>query len=151
MKVVINVCHGGFSISRKAVKRMAELKGIPCYFFKHDYDKGYTPIDEDEDVWFWSAFTVPNPDEVAISQKKWNRLSMEEKQKSNRYWSAITIESRDIERNDPILIQVVGELGKDANGECADLQIVEIPDGVKWTIEEYDGKEWVAEVHRTWS
>jgi hypothetical protein len=27
---------------------------------------------------------------------------------------------------------------------------VDIPDDVKWEIEEYDGNEWVAEVHRTW-
>jgi hypothetical protein len=25
-----------------------------------------------------------------------------------------------------------------------------VPDGVEWTVEEYDGREWVAEVHRTW-
>jgi hypothetical protein len=30
------------------------------------------------------------------------------------------------------------------------LKVVEIPDGVKWQIEEYDGSEWVAEKHRTW-
>jgi len=31
------------------------------------------------------------------------------------------------------------------------LKIVDIPDGVEWEIEEYDGMEWVAEKHRTWS
>ena len=33
------------------------------------------------------------------------------------------------------------------------LKIVEIPDDVPedgWTIQDYDGKEWVAEKHRTW-
>ena len=28
---------------------------------------------------------------------------------------------------------------------------VEIPDGVQWEIDEYDGGERVAECHRTWS
>jgi hypothetical protein len=46
---------------------------------------------------------------------------------------------------------VFKELGDVANGFAADLKIVEIPDGVDWEIEEYDGNEWVAEVHRTWS
>ena len=33
----------------------------------------------------------------------------------------------------------------------AKLKIVEIPDDVEWIIEEYDGKEWIAEDHRRWS
>ena len=58
---------------------------------------------------------------------------------------------RDIQRNDPILVEVVNELGEKADGHCAKLKIVEIPDDVEWIIEEYDGKEWVAEDHRRWS
>lgn len=57
----------------------------------------------------------------------------------------------DIGRADPILIQVIEEMGDAAGGSYAQLKIVEIPDNVDWEIEEYDGKEWVAEVHRTWS
>jgi hypothetical protein len=57
---------------------------------------------------------------------------------------------REIVRNDPILVQVVKLLGDKANGDYAELQIVEIPDDVNWEIEEYDGREWVAEKHRTW-
>ena len=33
----------------------------------------------------------------------------------------------------------------------SDLKVVEIPDDVEWEIEEYDGNEWVSEVHRCWS
>jgi hypothetical protein len=57
---------------------------------------------------------------------------------------------RGVERNDPVLIQVVEEMGDAAGGQFASLGIVEIPDGVQWQIEEYDGMEWVAEKHRTW-
>jgi len=56
----------------------------------------------------------------------------------------------DIPRDDPILIKVVEELGDKANSWASDLEIVEIPDDIEWGIEEYDGKEWVAEAHRTW-
>lgn len=55
-----------------------------------------------------------------------------------------------ISRNDPLLIEIVERLGKAANGKFGELKIVEIPDGVDWEIEEYDGNEWVSEVHRTW-
>ena len=53
-------------------------------------------------------------------------------------------------RCDPAVIQAVVELGEEANGGFAELKVVEIPDGIDWTIEEYDGIEWIAEVHRTW-
>lgn len=53
-------------------------------------------------------------------------------------------------RNDPVLIQVVETLGEKANNHCQ-LKIVDVPDDVEWEIEEYDGKEWVSETHRTWS
>lgn len=57
----------------------------------------------------------------------------------------------EVARNDPVLVQVVSELGEQANGKYAKLKIVEVPRYVKWHIQEYDGREWVAEDHRTWS
>ena len=35
--------------------------------------------------------------------------------------------------------------------QCAELAIVEIPDGIEWEIDDYDGIETIAETHRTWS
>ena len=59
-------------------------------------------------------------------------------------------EDRDIPRNDPALVEVVEVLGEAANGFAANLKIVEIPEDVDWYVEENDGREWVAEKHRTW-
>jgi hypothetical protein len=59
--------------------------------------------------------------------------------------------SCDGSRSDPLLVQVIEEMGKAANGPHAKLRIVEVPDHVQWEIEEYDGFEHVAERHRTWS
>jgi hypothetical protein len=56
----------------------------------------------------------------------------------------------EIERNDPVLVQIVEELGEEANGLYSSLKIVEIPDDVKWYIGEYDGMESVHEEHRIW-
>lgn len=50
------------------------------------------------------------------------------------------------DRTDPDLIAAVEELGAGT-----DLKVVEIPDGIEWELEEYDGLEWIAEKHRTWS
>lgn len=55
-----------------------------------------------------------------------------------------------ITRDDPKLIAAVEELGLLASGPYAELHIIEIPDGVCWEIEEYDGAEWVSECHRRW-
>ena len=60
-------------------------------------------------------------------------------------------EDREIPRNDPALVEVVEVLGEAANGFAASLKIVEIPEDVDWYVEENDGREWVAEKHRTWS
>ncbi len=56
----------------------------------------------------------------------------------------------DISRTDEYLIQVVKELKEKANCEISKLKIVNIPNNVDWEIKEYDGKEWIAEKHRTW-
>jgi len=54
------------------------------------------------------------------------------------------------ERDNPNLIKAVEEMGQDVNSRFSELKIVEIPDDVEWGIDEYDGLESVAEVHRTW-
>ena len=56
----------------------------------------------------------------------------------------------DDNRDDHDLVAVVEELGEAANGQFSNLKVVEIPDGVQYTIEDYDGVEHIAEVHRTW-
>ncbi len=57
----------------------------------------------------------------------------------------------DIERTDAILVQVVTELGESANGDFAELKVIEIPDDVSWEINEYDGQEQIRECYRSWS
>ena len=72
--------------------------------------------------------------------------------KWNQMWHYFSdFSARDIDRADPVLVEIVESLGTLANGYCADLKVVEIPDGVEWSIHEYDGSEWVAEAHRTWN
>jgi hypothetical protein len=114
MKIVINKCYGGFSLSDTAVILYAKKAGINII------------KDEKNSSSFISHYYI---DEI----------------KDDNYFS-----DRDIKRTDHFLVEVVEELGEAANGSCAELKVVEIPDNVKWQIEEYDGVEWVAEQHRTW-
>ena len=55
------------------------------------------------------------------------------------------------DRSNPRLIECIESIGKKANGRFAKLEVIEIPDDVEFEIEEYDGIEWIAEKHRTWS
>lgn len=56
-----------------------------------------------------------------------------------------------IKRDDPILIEIVEQLGDKANGSCAELKIIQVPTGVDWEIHDYDGMKSVREKSRSWS
>lgn len=155
MKLVINKCYGGFSLSPLAVKRMAELRGEECFFFKSNYGLGpeYFPIsveEAQEDHYSWTAFKVSNPTDF-FSFENFHQLPTEERIKMNENYSKVNLNCRPENRSDPLLVQTVEELGKKANGSCAELKIIEIPDGIEWEIDEYDGMESVRECHRSWS
>ena len=150
MKVVINNCFGGFGLSQAAVKRLAELNGRECYFFKSDLKTGtYTPFEGDEGL-FWVAFDIPNPNEVLGKDDDWCEMTMAQKVAHNELYQKHDLDNRYVDRADKFLIQVIEELGDKANGQCAKLKIVDIPDGVDYEISEYDGNEHIAEKHRTW-
>jgi hypothetical protein len=136
VKIVINACYGGFSLSAEATEALARRKGVErLYWFeskpKADYSGfEYTPVElselGDHRPFMKMAYTTPD-------------------RQDDSYWG-----DRPADRDDPDLVAVVEELGDAANGSYADLRVVEVPDGTDWEINEYDGVEWVAETHRTW-
>lgn len=141
MKVVINKCFGGFGLSRAAIRLWCQKKGRACYFYRNRVVDGHTKFGEFErlpddapDPLILYAFDVPDgvSDDGTFS------------------WKAHHVYAGDIPRDDPDLVAVVEELGDQASGQFAKLAVVEVPDGVEWEIDEYDGLEHVAEVHRTW-
>lgn len=140
MKIVINKCFGGFGLSPLALKEYAKLKGKECYFFKVDFNGHYTEITLEEasnDCLIGiRVFTTKNPNLFKTS---------------NEEYSKINLDGSDIPRDDKDLIAVIEKLGsKKASGVFSELKIVEIPDDVEYTIEQYDGSEHIAEVHNTW-
>lgn len=129
MKIVVNRCYGGFSLSCNAIMRYAELKGITVY---HDND-GICD----------NYYTIPVKEYKELHKKA-------EKTRDFSVTNGVYFTDRAIARDDPFLIQVVEELGSDANGRFSKLEVVKIPDDVNWEIDEYDGMEAIAEVHRRW-
>lgn len=143
MKVVINSQYGGFNLSKIAIEKYLKLKGEQAYFYDINsrgkevyYKKSLKNTNSDI---FFMTFTKDFGPEIKI-----NDISEEDYKK-------YSFNSKDIKRIDKDLIKVIEELGEKANTKVSTLKIVDIPDGVKWTIEEYDGNEWIAEEHRTWS
>lgn len=146
MKIVINACYGGFSLSPLATKLLAEKQGKKCYFFIENKQRQLVPWkywDKEKHI-LWFAFDSEN-----VPEKKETATSLDEN--FENWWREHEISNRPEKRDDPNLVKVVEELGEKADGRCAHLKIVEIPDGVDWIIEEYDGMEHIAEVHRTWA
>jgi hypothetical protein len=135
MKIVINTCFGGFGLSNAAVLRYAEIKGVKLYcdpYVRSPF--GVTTF-----------YTVPLSE--VISQDSWSTMTKEKMRESNTQ----RFSYYDIARDDPALVQTVEEMGAGASGRFGTLKIVEIPDGVEYSIEKYDGLEHIAEAHRTWS
>lgn len=141
MKVVINNKHGGFGLSEKAVRRYHEILGKELWV---EPDAKYAALGI---INYW---LVAPENRVKDRENEFYHMTMDEKQEYNRLWREQNFYDRELARNDPILIQVVEELGAEANGRHAALKIVNVPDDIEWEIEEYDGSEWVAEKHRTW-
>lgn len=133
-KVVYNACYGGFSLSDAAVFRYAELKGITLY-----------PEIEPRSGGLTTHWTVPaeEREKHILQGKAWDKASTEQRIASNAYYSAHVIYSRDLKRDDPVLVQVVEEMGDAANGMCAKLRVADLPAGTAYRISEYDGFEGI--------
>lgn len=134
MKIIINQCFGGYGLSEKAIQMYIERAELKLYRYTNNI---YTtiPVDEYKSL---------------LSQEEQLRKECPREftgYHSNKFcWS-----ESNIARDDKLLIQIVEELGViEASGSYAKLKIVEIPDNIKYIIEEYDGYESISEKHRTW-
>jgi hypothetical protein len=150
MKVVVNRCFGGFGLSRACFIELFErgAKIIERKSFK-EATSSYRKPGQD-----W-----PSDEYEAAEESNWFR---------QRHLGSILTDcgvyaapgadaiycntsDADEHRSDPDLVALIEERGSEwASGRCANLEVVEIPDDVEWTIEEYDGNEHVAEKHKTW-
>jgi hypothetical protein len=140
MKLVINRCYGGFGISHEGMMRYFEIKGQKVW---PEQGGGYWK--------FWTYWTVKPEDRPESKEgDDFYKLPLEERAAYNKAQSELTVYQRDVPRNDPALVQMVEELGKKADGEHAELVVVEIPNDISWDIAEYDGMERVEEKHRAW-
>ncbi|WP_155983860.1 hypothetical protein [Paenibacillus sp. 1-18] len=121
MEIVINRCFGGFGLSTAAFHKLIEL--------------GWRVTVYTEDV----EYADPTA-ELVVSEPSFGFPP----------YHFISNKTKEIRTNKDV-IAVVKALGDKANGPCAKLKIVEVPDDIEWHITNYDGLETVAEEHRVWS
>jgi hypothetical protein len=126
-EIVINRAHGGFGLSEKASEWLIE--------------------NADWDVTCWEDGNYKNEDADLVDRKA--GPDGETTLLGPRY-TVVGKRSDPEFRSDPDLVRCVRALDDEADGPHASLEVVEIPEDVEYTIEEYDGYEWVAEKHRTW-
>jgi len=130
MKVVINKCYGGFSVSLEALLELVK-RGSKAVEVHSAKEWG------GEEEWL----------KYKEGYQKANWLTVIKKGKKVYTVDGFSPESR----TDKDLVEVVETMGEKANGSHAELAVVEIPDGTDFEISEYDGIEHIAEKHRTWS
>lgn len=123
-KIVINRCYGGFGLSDEATE---------LYMTK----TGRVPFYKDTSFSCTTYATTPFVKTTPFC--------------TGRATTGTYFFQHELDRDDPILIEVVEELGEKANDRYSELDIVEIPEGVDWEIRDYDGKESVRERSRSWS
>ena len=146
MKIVINKCFGGFGISDTAYEKLIEW-GVPLRKYEEQTRNPETGLflpqpANDGEVIFDRELTLLGESSASDVYHKYKGHT----RVMQRYWETWLSN----QRSHPMLLRAVKELGEAANGHCAKLEIVEIPDGVDYAIDEYDGMEHIAEKHRTW-
>lgn len=139
MKVILNKCYGGFGISTAGYRLYAKKIGMPLFVYKNDYSNNtLVHVDGETDDTHLDYFTVDLGESISrsdIPSDVW----------SNNYLY-LNLEYRD----DPVLVEVVEELGEKANGRFASLTVVDIPDDMSYEVTDYDGIETLHELHRQW-
>lgn len=137
MKILINRQFGGFGVSREVLLKLIKMKSK---FVKKETTKKYFGKDEVKDLKKFEPYKEGYLQQEFIDDwlVKGKFVFYIDDERSNEF------------RTDKVVIKIVKELGKKANGMCAALEIVEIPDNIEFEIEEYDGLEHIAEKHRTW-
>ena len=139
MKVVVNRCFGGFGLSDKACEMIMKRKGFGC--FRYEQSK-YRCRDGTEEYTRCETFNDSTMVMRYQTEDLGERVS-ELPKETNWYYG-------NLERTDADLVAVVEELGEEADGRFANLEVVEIPDDVNWEIDDYDGVETIHELHRSW-
>lgn len=143
MKIAVNKCWGGFGLSKEVQALYMEKKyGVDnIYYYETSGWSGKKSTKEDfikQDDLHYISITTTDCGEEFDDYRKFNVVWFDDFNDSIKF------------RSDPVLIKVLEDLGDDANGHFAAIEIVDVPDDANVYIDNYDGMETVEEKHRSW-
>jgi len=152
-EVVINSCYGGFGLSPRAILSLVKknAKCIEKTPICEYYGGGNKYI---EKPCYNSDWKKRYEEDIVV-----NKIILDEKFFIFSWLKTLSDgefiynynDDRGKNREDQDLINTVKDLGTEANGTCANLKIVEIPNDINYVIDEYDGFETIDEAHRSWN
>lgn len=145
MEVAINERYGGFGLSTKALMLYCERKyGEAHLYLRESYDRQvFKRVPND----YYEKTKTPTDRLFVFKQDAGEEVDYNDCKEIILFEHQVCSHDN---RTDPLLISVIKELGSEANGDYAELHIVDVPDSVKWHISEYDGMETIEEDHRSW-
>jgi hypothetical protein len=134
-KIVLNGCYGGFGLSYEAMYLYLMAKGKGAYFYVDvsSYN-GYTKEQK---------YVLTHLDDLlTMDTSRYVYCSTKDQGKIIDHFPDDIFNFRDINRDDPDLIDVIEVMGSDAaSGRFASLEIHELPIGIMYKIDSYDGLE----------
>lgn len=137
MKIILNQCYGGFSLSNMAKALYLMAKGQTPYFYadRSLYSKadGWKRTDK---------YVYVDIKDIETTEEKLYCTTQYQGEVLHEYPEHIFYD-RELDRCDPTLASVVEIMGPKASGTFAQLNILEVDDNTLYRVEEYDGYEYL--------
>jgi len=150
MKIVVNKCYGGFGVSVAVLKELVARGSdaieicTPRQYYGGDNEKYHGTKD-----WMkrWAedfAQYKSIGDGFKSGRNEFNIY------KDDLIYSLKSKYDNELRTNKD-LIEVIESIGVEkSSASLAKLAIIEVPDGIEWEIDDYDGIETIREKHRSW-
>ena len=138
MKIVLNGCYGGFSLSYEAMYLYLQAKNKEAFFYADIpvYDKNTGCLINR----LYKRITLSEINQYR--QSSYIYCTTEDQGEVLDWFPKNIFSSSNLDRTDPLLITIVEVMGTQAaSGPYAHLCIEELPAGTQYKIDNYDGME----------
>lgn len=140
--IILNKSYGGFDVSIEGYKLYAQKRGLKLYYYRH--------VGEEEDAFIYKRYPVEELQEKDLHPifYFYSTKDLGEYTSERPIDPTILLDLDEGHREDPVLVEVVRELGQSANTYLSNLQIVDVPISFannNYTVDSYDGIETLHE------